>query len=431
MVAVRDRPERLPPLDAGSGRDPIPVAAADELVSEPDGDELEGALDAALAHLPRRRATCSSATTWTGRRMPRSRRASASRRTPCRCASAAAAPSWPASWRRSRRTGGATPASGARAAGSTKLQMLRTADCVAFRCANCAPVTSAAYDLGNPAFAHLVDELVRPAAILRRAAAWSSGYFGGGAHHADCLRCARPVRLRHERSESRRGLLAECGACGHAVWSSVRGLAQGLPESRAFPSSTAASARSPSATSAIATPTRRSSGWRPFAAAPRSTSCSRGTRSASSPSTDRVTRALGPPPTRLRAALDRRSRFRRRRLGPQRRAALLRLRASRLDGRDRRDDRRCARTLRPARLGRRCLRRSLGPQARPGLGQPAAGGGRLAAPARARSGWLWLVFAVAAAQSVLAAFSSAGGVRAAAHPRPDERSSSPRTRSTR
>ena len=217
-----------------SGRDPIPLAAADELVSEPDGDELEGALDAALALLPPATrdvlvrhyvdgsphaeiAACLGVSPGAV-----SMRISRGRVVLARLL----APEPPDGWGDTRVW--------CTSCGSAKLQMLRTVDCVAFRCAKCAPVTSAAYDLGNPAFARLLDELVRPAAILRRAAAWSSGYFGGGAHETDCIRCSQPARLRHERSESRRGLLAECGACGHAVWSSVRGLAQGLPESRAF-----------------------------------------------------------------------------------------------------------------------------------------------------------------------------------------------------
>ena len=120
--------------------------------------------------------------------------------------------------------------------GSAKLQMLRTVDCVAFRCAKCAPVTSAAYDLGNPAFA--APRWTSSSGRQRFCAGQRPGRAGTSAaartRPTASAAVPQPARLRHERSESRRGLLAECGACGHAVWSSVRGLAQGLPESRAF-----------------------------------------------------------------------------------------------------------------------------------------------------------------------------------------------------
>jgi RNA polymerase sigma factor (sigma-70 family) len=118
--------------------------------------------------------------------------------------------------------------------GAGRLQMRRDADSVAFRCATCGPGPGAVYDLGNPSFARLVDGLVRPAAILNRAAAWSSDYFGGGAGEAGCTRCNRPLRLRHHSEGARRGLHADCRGCGQEVWSSVRGLAQSRPEARAF-----------------------------------------------------------------------------------------------------------------------------------------------------------------------------------------------------
>ena len=64
--------------------------------------------------------------------------------------------------------------------GARRLQMRRDERAVLFRCVGCSPA-SAAYDLRNPSFARLVGDLVRPAAILNRAAAWSSEYFGRGA----------------------------------------------------------------------------------------------------------------------------------------------------------------------------------------------------------------------------------------------------------
>ena len=112
--------------------------------------------------------------------------------------------------------------------------MLRDSKAVAFRCLSCAPGPAAIYDLGNPSFVRLFADVVRPAAILTRAARWSSGYFGRGAGEAECTRCRRPVRLSHRRAEDRRGLHGECRRCGETVWSSVRGLALTHPEARAF-----------------------------------------------------------------------------------------------------------------------------------------------------------------------------------------------------
>ena len=118
--------------------------------------------------------------------------------------------------------------------GTGRLQIRRDVDAVAFRCAACGPGPGAVYELGNPSFARLVGDLVRPAAILKRAAAWSSGYFGGGVGEADCTRCGRPLRLRLHTQGARRGLRGDCRACGEAVWSSLQGLAQSRPEARAF-----------------------------------------------------------------------------------------------------------------------------------------------------------------------------------------------------
>jgi RNA polymerase sigma factor (sigma-70 family) len=118
--------------------------------------------------------------------------------------------------------------------GGRKLQMLRRSDAVAFRCPACAPAASAMYDLRNPSFAAVVGERVRPTAIIGRTAAWSSEYFRRGAADVGCTRCRRALRLRHGTAAGRRGLRGECRACGQAVWSSVRGLAQGLPDARAF-----------------------------------------------------------------------------------------------------------------------------------------------------------------------------------------------------
>jgi RNA polymerase sigma factor (sigma-70 family) len=117
--------------------------------------------------------------------------------------------------------------------GARRLQMRRDARAVLFRCTECSPAT-ASYDLRNPSFARLVGDLVRPASILNRAAAWSSEYFGSGAGDADCTRCGCRIRVDHHREGRRRGLHGSCRACGEQVWSSVLGLAHSRPEARAF-----------------------------------------------------------------------------------------------------------------------------------------------------------------------------------------------------
>ena len=118
--------------------------------------------------------------------------------------------------------------------GTRRLQMLRTAATLAFRCPACAPVMTAGYDLRNPSYARVIGDLVRPAAILTRAAAWSSEYFAGGTDEVACTRCGRSVRFRRYDGQKRRGLHGRCRTCGEEVWSSVQGLAQALPEARAF-----------------------------------------------------------------------------------------------------------------------------------------------------------------------------------------------------
>lgn len=117
--------------------------------------------------------------------------------------------------------------------GVSRLQIRRCEDDVAFRCVGCSP-TSASYDLGNPFFARLVGDLVRPTAILNRTAAWASEYFRGGAGAAHCTRCRRPISVRRHREGGRHGLHGVCRACGEEVWSSVLGLALSRPEARAF-----------------------------------------------------------------------------------------------------------------------------------------------------------------------------------------------------
>ena len=125
---------------------------------------------------------------------------------------------------------------------------------VSFRCPDCnGDAPGSVYPLGNPVFAGLVGDLVRPAAVIARAAEWSRRYFGAGAdaRGVACTRCGRPVTLRRytveRRERERHGLFAHCTACGEQVSSSISGLALALPEVRRFrraqPRTTAVPAR--------------------------------------------------------------------------------------------------------------------------------------------------------------------------------------------
>jgi RNA polymerase sigma-70 factor (ECF subfamily) len=124
-----------------------------------------------------------------------------------------------------------------------KLVMRRESGGISFRCPACHPgADELAIDLrlDNPAYARLVGDLVRPAAIFRRVREWSARYFD--AHdEAECTRCRRPATVRaHTRDDvpddpaSALGLLARCGSCGQEAWSSVAALAHGRPELEAF-----------------------------------------------------------------------------------------------------------------------------------------------------------------------------------------------------
>ena len=119
------------------------------------------------------------------------------------------------------------------ACGAGRLQIRHDPDEVLFRCVGCSPA-SASYDLRNPFFARLLGDLVRPTAILNRAAAWSSDYFQRGVGRRDCTRCGARIDLRRRRDVSRNGLHGVCRACGEQVWSSVVGIAHAHPRTRAF-----------------------------------------------------------------------------------------------------------------------------------------------------------------------------------------------------
>ena len=116
---------------------------------------------------------------------------------------------------------------------------------IAFRCPRCDPNPSARaveFPLANPAFARLLEGLVRPSAILRRADEWSHAYYGRGLEtgHVACTQCGTRLRLQtYERHDlpagrHRRGLYADCPDCGLQVTTSVSALTLALPEGRAF-----------------------------------------------------------------------------------------------------------------------------------------------------------------------------------------------------
>ena len=109
---------------------------------------------------------------------------------------------------------------------------------ISFRCPRCNPdAPGAVFRLDNPVLGDLLGELVRPAAILARAAEWSWRYFAGGVRRVPCTRCGRPAPVRrYDRDRDGRrtdGLYVRC-ACGEEVSSSVNGLALSLPAVRRF-----------------------------------------------------------------------------------------------------------------------------------------------------------------------------------------------------
>ena len=116
---------------------------------------------------------------------------------------------------------------------------------IAFRCARCDPsplARAVEFPLANPAFARLLDGLVRPTAILRRADAWSHAYYAAGMEtgHVACTNCGTRLPLQtYERNDlpaglHRRGLYADCHSCGLQVSTSVSALTLALPQAQAF-----------------------------------------------------------------------------------------------------------------------------------------------------------------------------------------------------
>jgi hypothetical protein len=88
----------------------------------------------------------------------------------------------------------------------------------------------------------MLDGLVRPTAILRRADAWSHDYYTAGieAGRVACTACGTSLPLQvYERDDlpngrHRRGLYAECPDCALQVSTSVSALALALPQARDF-----------------------------------------------------------------------------------------------------------------------------------------------------------------------------------------------------
>lgn len=112
---------------------------------------------------------------------------------------------------------------------------------LSFRCPGCSSsAPGRAFSLSNPVFADLLGDVVRPTAILARAAEWVRGYFAGGTEAGPraCTRCGRPVTIaRYVRAGAPKhphGLFASCTACGEKVSSSAGGLALAVPEVRSF-----------------------------------------------------------------------------------------------------------------------------------------------------------------------------------------------------
>jgi RNA polymerase sigma factor (sigma-70 family) len=128
--------------------------------------------------------------------------------------------------------------------GRHKLEMRRepAPDALVVRCRSCEPgvVPGSVFRFDNPLFARLLDDVVRPASILRRVVNWSAEYFDARRDDVACTFCGRRATLRpYDRgaqwhSVHRRGLVARCAACGEQASSSVSAIALAQPEVRAF-----------------------------------------------------------------------------------------------------------------------------------------------------------------------------------------------------
>lgn len=115
---------------------------------------------------------------------------------------------------------------------------------ISFRCTGCVPdgsVPSSVFALDNPTWAELLEGMVRPSALLRRASRFMHDYFNSseGADGVRCTRCSAPVQVSpYERPETdaphRRGVYTDCHRCGELASVSAAGRALGIPELQAF-----------------------------------------------------------------------------------------------------------------------------------------------------------------------------------------------------
>lgn len=108
--------------------------------------------------------------------------------------------------------------------GRATMEMRRDGDTVSFRCSACS--TRPTHVLGPD----VAGGLVRPKAVLDRAAAWSRGRFGDGAGSTRQCECGATVDVR--RFES--GLFTRCARCGAERSSSIEGISVAQPPVRAF-----------------------------------------------------------------------------------------------------------------------------------------------------------------------------------------------------
>ena len=126
--------------------------------------------------------------------------------------------------------------------GGRRLEMRRTDHHVAFRCPGCCPHpdgVGSEFRLANRTFGTVLRGIAQPAALARRAAAWSHDYFDrpGESGQAPCTACGRLARMLPYRRSApalalrhRVGLHVTCDACGETVSTSLGGLIAARPE---------------------------------------------------------------------------------------------------------------------------------------------------------------------------------------------------------
>ena len=120
--------------------------------------------------------------------------------------------------------------------GRPGMELRRDAHEIALRCRWCdGGDLSSRLDLRAPVYARLVGGVQRPTAIQTRIAGWTRTYWSST--DPRCVRCdasvtPRRYAARHASWSVAHGWLAECTACGEVVSSSVAGLVLSLPEVR-------------------------------------------------------------------------------------------------------------------------------------------------------------------------------------------------------